>query len=176
VEFALFLRNQLDELRRAGLIAIGAAGSIPMAVPMTVGERGEPIKVLQTALNVALNLKKRQRLATDGSYGKGTASAVEKFEASVGLPVDGIADEQVIAALGIDHATFRLFRGARQSSVVSIQKALANVLGVKIRPDGVFGSGTEGQLRRFQKMVGLRTTGVVDRATWMALLNASAQR
>lgn len=176
VEFALFLRNQLDELRRAGLIAIGAAGSIPMAVPMTIGERGEPIKVLQTALNVALNLKKRQRLATDGSYGKGTASAVSKFEASVGLPVDGIADEQVIAALGIDPATFRLFRGARQSSVVSIQKALANVLGVKIRPDGVFGSGTEGQLRKFQKMVGLKTTGVVDRATWMALLNASAQR
>jgi hypothetical protein len=176
VEFALFLRNQLDELRRAGLITIGTAGGIPMAVPMTVGERGEPVKVLQTALNVALGLKKRQRLATDGTFGKGTANAVQRFEESLGLPVDGIADEQVIAALGIDHTTFRLTRGARHSSVASIQKALANVLGVKIRPDGVFGSGTERQVRRFQKLVGIKATGVVDRPTWTALLNASAQR
>jgi lysozyme len=121
-------------------------------------------------------LKKRQRLATDGTFGKGTANAVQRFEESLGLPVDGIADEQVIAALGIDHTTFRLTRGARHSSVASIQKALANVLGVKIRPDGVFGSGTERQVRRFQKLVGIKATGVVDRPTWTALLNASAQR
>lgn len=176
VEFALFLRNQLDDLRRAGLITIGTAGGIPMAVPMTVGERGEPVKVLQSALNVALGLKKRQRLAADGTYGKGTANAVQRFEELAGLPVDGIADEQVIAALGIDHTTFRLTRGAKHSSVKSIQKALANVLGIKLKADGVFGGGTERQVRRFQKMVGAKPTGVVDRATWSALLNASAQR
>jgi len=176
VEFALFLRNQLDELRRAGLITVGAGGIIPMALPMTVGERGEPVKALQTALNTALGLKKRQRLATDGVFGKGTANAVSKFEESVGLPIDGIADEQVAVALGLDHTTFTLGRGAKLSSVASIQKALSNVLGVKLRPDGVFGSGTDRQVRQFQKSVGLKVTGVVDRTTWMALLTASAQR
>jgi SpoIID/LytB domain protein len=176
VEFALFLRNQLDELRRAGLITVGNGGIIPMAVPMIAGERGEPIKALQVALNTALGLKKRQRIATDGVFGKGTVSAVTKFEETAGLPIDGIADEQVIAALGIDPNTFTLTRGAKQSSVVSIQKALANVLNVKLRPDGNYGSGTARTVSRFQKSVGLKTTGVVDRTTWMALLSASAQR
>ncbi len=176
VEFALFLRNQLDELRRAALITIGSGGVIPMAVPMVGGERGEPVKALQTALNVALGLKKKQRIATDGVLGKGTVAAIQKFEEIAGLPVDGIADEQVIVALGIDHTTFTLGRGARQSSVVSIQKALANVLKLKIRADGVYGSGTAKTVSRFQKSVGLKPSGVVDRTTWMALLNASAQR
>jgi murein L,D-transpeptidase YcbB/YkuD len=176
VEFALFLRNQLDELRRAGLITVGAGGIIPMALPMTVGERGEPVKALQTALNGALGLKKRQRLATDGVFGKGTANAVSKFEEASGLPIDGIVDEQVAVALGLDHTTFTLGRGARHSSVAAIQKALSNVLGVKLRPDGVFGSGTDRQVKQFQKSVGLKVTGVVDRTTWMALLTASAQR
>ena len=176
VEFALFLRNQLDELRRAGLITVGSGGIIPMAVPMTSGERGEPVKAVQTALNVALGLKKKQRIAIDGAFGKGTVAALKKFEEASGLPIDGIADEQVIAALGIDHTTFILARGATQSSVVSIQKALANVLKIKIRADGVYGSGTAKTVSRFQKSVGLKTTGVVDRTTWMALLSASAQR
>jgi len=175
-EFALFLRNQLDELRRAGLITVGTGGIIPMAVPMTVGERGEPVKALQAALNRALGLKKKQRIATDGVFGKGTANAVSKFEEASGLPIDGIADEQVIAALGVDHTTFTLGRGAKHSSVVSIQKALTNVLKVKMAADGSFGSGTDKQVKRFQKSVGLPTTGVVDRVTWMALLTASAQR
>jgi SpoIID/LytB domain protein len=176
VEFALFLRNQLDELRRAGLITVGNGGVIPMSVPMVGGERGEPVKALQTALNVALGLKKKQRIATDGVLGKGTVAAIRKFEETAGLPVDGIADEQVITALGIDHITFTLGRGARQSSVVSIQKALANVLKIKIRADGVYGSGTAKTVSRFQKSVGLKPSGVVDRTTWMALLSASAQR
>ncbi|MFM8907609.1 MAG: peptidoglycan-binding protein, partial [Actinomycetota bacterium] len=176
VEFALFLRNQLDELRRAGLITVGAGGIIPMALPMVQGERGEPVKALQVALNTALGLKKKQRMATDGVFGKGTANAVLKFEESLGLPMDGIVDEQVAVALGLDHTTFTLGRGAKNASVVSIQKALANVLAVKIRPDGMFGSGTDKQVKRFQKSVGLKPTGVVDRTTWMSLLTASAQR
>ncbi|MFM8507426.1 MAG: peptidoglycan-binding protein, partial [Actinomycetota bacterium] len=176
VEFALFLRNQHDELRRAGLITVGSGGIIPMALPMVQGERGEPVKALQVALNTALGLKKKQRMATDGVFGKGTANAVLKFEESLGLPMDGIVDEQVAVALGLDHTTFTLGRGAKNASVVSIQKALANVLAVKIRPDGMFGSGTDKQVKRFQKSVGLKPTGVVDRTTWMSLLTASAQR
>jgi len=45
-----------------------------------------------------------------------------------------------------------------------------------MKADGVFGSGTDKQVKKFQKSVGLKATGVVDRTTWMALLTASAQR
>ena len=134
------------------------------------------MKALQAALNTALGFKKKQRLAADGVFGKGTSAVLKRFEESAGLPIDGIADEQVVSALGIDHATFTLARGAKHSSVASIQKALANVLGVKIKADGAFGSGTDKQVKKFQRSVGLKTTGVVDRTTWMALLTASAQR
>ena len=60
--------------------------------------------------------------------------------------------------------------------MVSVQKALSNVLKIKVAADGIFGSGTAKTVSRFQKSVGLKPTGVVDRTTWMALLSASAQR
>jgi peptidoglycan hydrolase-like protein with peptidoglycan-binding domain len=48
------------------------------------------------------------------------------------------------------------------------------VLGVKLAADGVYGSGTQRAVTRFQRLTGLKRTGAVDRATWVALLNASA--
>ena len=44
---------------------------------------------------------------------------------------------------------------------------------IKIKADGIFGSGTAKQLKRFQKSVGLKQTGVIDRTTWLSLLAAS---
>ena len=50
------------------------------------------------------------------------------------------------------------------------------VLKVKVRADGIYGSGTTRLVKRFQKSVGLKQTGAIDRTTWIALLTASAQR
>ncbi len=173
-EFTLFLRKQLDDLRAQGLITPNPESVLPLAVPLVVGNRGEPVAQLQTALNVALGLKKKQKLATDGNYGKGTASAVSKIEELNGLPIDGFADATVLNLLGIDPATFMLSQNARHTSVVTAQTALARVLKIKIKADGIFGSGTAKQLKRFQKSVGLKQTGVIDRTTWLSLLAASA--
>ncbi|MEY3988238.1 MAG: hypothetical protein RJB50_507, partial [Actinomycetota bacterium] len=71
-EFTLFLRKQLDELRAQGLITPNPESVLPLAVPLIVGNRGEPVSQLQAALNTALGLKKKQKLSTDGNYGKGT--------------------------------------------------------------------------------------------------------
>jgi peptidoglycan hydrolase-like protein with peptidoglycan-binding domain len=43
-----------------------------------------------------------------------------------------------------------------------------------MKADGIFGSGTAKQLKKFQKTVGLKQTGVIDRTTWLSLLAASA--
>jgi peptidoglycan hydrolase-like protein with peptidoglycan-binding domain len=48
------------------------------------------------------------------------------------------------------------------------------VLKIKMKADGIFGSGTTKQVKRFQKSVGLKQTGVIDRTTWLSLLAASA--
>ena len=173
-EFALFLRNQLDALRTQGLITANASNVLPLAVPLTTGNRGTPVSTLQKALNTALELKKKQKLAQDGNYGKGTANAVAKLEEIKGLPIDGIADEAVLAVLGIDSTSFALGLKSRHTSVAAAQTALSRVLAVKMKADGILGSGTARQLKKFQKSVGLMQTGVIDRTTWLSLLAASA--
>ena len=173
-EFTLFLRKQLDELRAQGLITPNPESVLPLAVPLIVGNRGEPVSQLQAALNTALGLKKKQKLATDGNYGKGTAGAVSKIEELNGLPIDGLADATVLSLLGIDPASFKLSQNSRHTSVATAQTALSRVLKIKMAADGIFGSGTTKQLKRFQKSVGLKQTGVIDRTTWLSLLAASA--
>ncbi|MFZ9927731.1 MAG: peptidoglycan-binding protein [Ilumatobacteraceae bacterium] len=173
-EFTLFLRKQLDELRAQGLITPNPESVLPLAVPLIVGNRGEPVSQLQAALNTALGLKKKQKLSTDGNYGKGTAGAVSKIEELNGLPVDGVADATVLSLLGVDPTTFKLSQKSRHTSVATAQTALSRVLKIKMKADGIFGSGTAKQLKRFQKSVGLKQTGVIDRTTWLSLLAASA--
>ncbi len=173
-EFTLFLRKQLDELRAQGLITPNPESVLPLAVPLIVGNRGEPVSQLQAALNTALGLKKKQKLSTDGNYGKGTAGAVSKIEELNGLPVDGLADATVLSLLGLDPTTFKLSQNSRHTSVATAQTALARILKIKMKADGIFGSGTAKQLKRFQKSVGLKQTGVIDRTTWLSLLAASA--
>ena len=175
-EFALFLRRELDALRQSGVIAVGAGSVVPLGVPLARGDRGENVKQLQTALNVALALPKKKRIVTDGVFGKGTAAAVSTIETNNALPVDGIADDAVLAVLGIDPTTVSLSAGTKHATVATAQTALARVMKVKVRADGIYGAGTTRLVKRFQKSVGLKQTGVIDRTTWIALLTASAQR
>lgn len=173
-EFALFLRTQLDALRSSGLITIGTANVIPLGVPLVKGNRGDVVKTLQSALNVYLKLPKKKRLPVDGVLGKGTIAAVRAVEQANALPVDGIADEAVLAILGVDTNKIVLNRGTRHSTVATAQTALARVLKAKVKPDGIYGSGTAKLVTRFQKSVGLKATGKINRTTWLALLAAAA--
>ena len=173
-EFALFLRAQLDALRTAGLITYGAATVVPLGAPLVQGNRGDIVKTLQNAINAYLKLPKKKRIGVDGILGKGTVAQISAIETANALPVDGIADEAVLALLGIDTNSNVLKSGTRHSTVATAQTALARVLKVKIRADGIYGSGTTSLVKRFQKSVGLKATGAIDRTTWLALLAAAA--
>jgi SpoIID/LytB domain protein len=175
-QFALFIRNQLDALRANGLIASGIATIVPLGVPMARGDRGNNVKLLQTQLNTYFKLPKKKRIVIDGVFGKGTASWVTQLETNNGLPVDGIADDAVLAVLSIDPSTITLKLGTKHATVATAQTALARVLKVKVKADGVFGPGTVRLVKRFQKTVGLKRSGVINRETWLALLSASSQR
>jgi len=175
-QFALFLRNQLDALRANGLIASGTATIVPLGVPIARGDRGDNVKLLQTQLNTYFKLPKKKRIVVDGVFGKGTASWVSQLETNNGFVVDGIADDAVLAVLSIDPSTITLKLGMKHTTVATAQTALARVLKVKVKADGVFGSGTLRLVKRFQKSVGLKQSGVINRETWMALLSASTQQ
>lgn len=174
-EFALFLRTQMDALRSAGLITNGAATVIPLGVPLVGGNRGDMVKTLQRSLNAYLKLPKKKRIAIDGVLGKATLARIRVVEQANALPVDGIADEAVLAILGIDTTKIVLTRGSRHSTVATAQTALARVLKVKLRPDGMYGTATTRLVKRFQKSVGLKPTGSINRITWLALLAAAQQ-
>ena len=175
-QFALFIRNQLDALRANGTIASGTATIVPLGVPIALGDRGDNVRLLQTQLNTYFNLPKKKRMRVDGVFGKSTAAWVSQLETNNGLPVDGIADDAVLAVLSIDPSVITLKVGMKHATVATAQTALARVLKVKVKVDGVFGSGTLRLVKRFQKTVGLKQTGVINRETWMALLSASSQQ
>ncbi len=175
-QFALFIRNQLDALRASGLIASGSATIVPLGVPMARGDTGDNVKLLQTQLNTYFNLPKKKRMKVDGVFGKGTAAWVSQVETNNGFAVDGIADDAVLAVLSIDPSTITLKLGMKHATVATAQTALARVLKVKVKVDGVYGPGTVRLVKRFQKTVGLKQSGVINHKTWMALLSASSQQ
>ena len=175
-EFTLWIRGQLDALRSQGLITIGGGTIVPLGAPMSLGNRGDNVTRLQNALNTYLQTPKRKRLRADGVMGKTTVAAVSAAEAKAGLAVDGVADEQLLAILGIDPASIVIKRGTRHPSVATAQTALARVLNVRVKADGVYGPATVNLVRRFQKMAGVKANGNLNAATWQLLLNASANR
>jgi len=175
-EFTLFIRNQLDALRSQNIITNGVATVLPLGVPMAKADHGENVKMLQTALNTYFKLPKKKRIAVDGVLGKGTIALVTTLETNAALPIDGIADEAVLAVLGIDPATIILSQGTKHATVATAQTALARVLKVKVRADGIYGAGTTRLVKRFQKSVGIKQTGTINRLTWQALLSASMQK
>lgn len=59
-----------------------------------MGDRSDAVKELQRKLN-----KVGYKLAIDGIFGKGTKSAVQKFQKAHGLSVDGLAGVKTIAKL-----------------------------------------------------------------------------
>ncbi len=84
----------------AGRIAAAYArhvGDEPHRTLLRLGDRGDDVKALQTALE-----KEGFPVGgVDGDYGSKTAAAVKSFQEACGLAVDGVAGNQTFRSLGI---------------------------------------------------------------------------
>ncbi len=170
------------------------------AVPLTEGDAGFEIELLQRKLNrISLNYPGIPKIyPVDGFFDVSTTDAVRKFQEVFNLTPDGIIGRntwyriQLVynavknlstvnsEGLKIDELetqyTQDFSEGDASGGVITLQYYLNYVslfVPSVIAPaiDGVFGPGTRESVLSFQKTYGLTQTGVVDRVVWETLQN-----
>jgi hypothetical protein len=176
-EFALFLRAQLDALRAQNLLPVTApAAPVIHGLPLAQKHKGPMVRTVQKTLNAAMGLKGSKRLATDGDFGRGTASAVKAFQVKMNLPPTGTVDRSTWEAMGLggrtDLAVLQI--GSRHPSVATLQRALARVLRKRISTTGQFTSSLANDVKTFQRRAKIRPSGRVGPSTWSSLMAAAA--
>lgn len=145
---------------------------VPTARTLSVGMRGDDVKVLQQRLK---QLGYFQYPQITGYFGTVTEAAVRQFQQAYGLKATGKADavtierlrqavSQQTAAASSSSVTFNI--GSRGSKVSELQTNL-KLLGYFTYPTvtGYYGTITADAVRRFQKDNGLPATGSADPTT-----------
>lgn len=84
---------------------------------MSYGSKGEDVRELQTALKRA-----GCKIEVDGHYGNETKYAVCDFQQLKGLPVDGIAGPETLAALAPYYISHAEILAAVEECVAEIEK------------------------------------------------------
>lgn len=113
----------------------------------------------------------------DGVWGSRTSAAVKAFQRDHGLPQTGNPDKKTENELAKDAGSSKgLKRGDRGNRVARLQNLLTLHGFADGASDGIFGAGTEAQLKRFQHYHGLREDGVAGSAVWEALEKPPAFR
>ena len=145
-----------------------------------LGAQGPTVRGLQRELR-----SRGFRVATDGVYGVATRRAVARLQRRLGLRVNGLVDRPLLWWLGLSvcelpgpttargGADGRLRLGAYGPLVCTLQRALARS-GEPLAVDGGYGPETRAAVRRAQRRLGLRPTGVAD-SVLRARLRASRE-
>jgi peptidoglycan hydrolase-like protein with peptidoglycan-binding domain len=155
----------------AGQASGRAAAAPPATEPgvLAVGTRGPAVRALQRELH-----SRGFRVTVDGAFGRGTRRAVVRFQRRLGLRVNGTVDRPLLWWLGLSvcrlpgptsarggrNGVLRL--GAYGPQVCSLQRALARA-GEPVAVDGGYGPQTRAAVRRAQRRLGMRPTGVATR-------------
>jgi hypothetical protein len=126
------------------------------------GSTGEDVKTVQYLVTAH-----GHSTAVDGDFGSQTKAAVEGFQSSAGLGVDGIVGPQTWPQLIIE-----VQQGSAGDAVRAVQSQIhGRGDGGHIAVDGSFGADTDDAVRAFQTLLGLSVDGVVGPQTWMHLVN-----
>ncbi|WPZ18144.1 peptidoglycan-binding protein [Geobacillus subterraneus] len=152
---------------------------VPTARPLSVGMRGDDVKVLQQQLK---QLGYFQYPQITGYFGTVTEAAVKQFQQANGLPATGKADAVTIERLrqaasqrttATSSSSATLSIGSRGSKVSELQNNLKR-LGYFTYPKitGYYGTVTADAVRRFQKDNGLPATGSADSTTLTRIADA----
>ena len=135
------------------------------------GSRGNYVRIAQYYL-----LLYGYNVTADGVFGPNTDTAVRSFQTFNGLTSDGVIGRQTWSKLLMLNPEANVLRtGRRGTDVYFLQQKLNS----KLYPalvDGVFGSGTEAQVKAFQSESGISADGIVGPLTWSKILSLSSPR
>jgi len=129
-------------------------------------------------------------IGIDSIFGEQTRRAVTAFQREFMLNADGVIGPvtwnkiveqygivmgEVAAAAGYPGTPLQ--RGSTGDAVRLIQGVLSDMRGENsaippLTADGIFGPNTEDAVKVFQRSAGLTPDGIVDPATWNALVNS----
>lgn len=150
---------------------------------LSIGCTGQWVRQLQTDLQSLRLLNS----SVDGYFGQRTQNAVITFQQYQGLRTTGIADNNTLNAIrtavrsyppdnqfsrpnpNVNDSRLPFSEGARGNRVTQIQERLQDLGFFQAQPNGYFGPLTREAVAAFQGFNDLRSTGVVDRATWEKL-------
>ena len=150
---------------------VGHIGSEFCADTYYPGDKGQAVAALQLQLK-SLEYYEYDRIT--GYYGPVTKQAVERFQRTNGIKVDGIAGLETLSLLNSGKAMhYCLYPGDRGRDVKSLQKRLAQLGYFKGSATGYFGPATEKALKEFQAQNGLTVDARAGKNT-RALLYASS--
>lgn len=143
--------------------------------PMTRGLDVRRLQVLLVAAGFAPDNTIQPNGTVDGIFGDGTEEAVEDFQRASGLSVDGIVGKNTWSALiGSMPVVGRGDEGHDVKRVQGLLVAAGFAPRDTVRADGtldgIFGSETEGAVRRFQRAARTTDDGIVGEITWGELL------
>jgi peptidoglycan hydrolase-like protein with peptidoglycan-binding domain len=129
------------------------------------GDSGSDVKELQTLLDD--NGFWTYHTITE-YFGNVTETAVKNFQSDKKITVDGLVGDTTYSYL-VDGVrdNIMLRKGDTGTKVKEVQQMLG------IDDDGIFGSGTESSVKKFQSDKGLITDGVVGPKTYETLVNAT---
>jgi peptidoglycan hydrolase-like protein with peptidoglycan-binding domain len=155
-------------------------GSRPAAF---VEAKPSPVRVTRSLVREVQRRLKRQGYSigkVDGSLGRRTSQAIRRFQRDVSLHPTGRIDRRLVASLGMDADNgwskksvartprVRKPRVAKRwrptkTHVKEVQQRLALIGYRPGTADGVYGRQTARAVKRFQRQVGLKATGRIDR-------------
>lgn len=149
------------------LLALGAAAppvaAASHAFPIqSAGDRGEDVMAIQWLLAAH-----GHPVAADGIFATSTTTAVNAFKSTVGLTPNGIVGEGTWKALIVRG----LKRGDTGPAVKAVQRELRAKRHIDVPVDGTFGASTSSGVKLFQAHAGIHASGVMDGATWRALIS-----